>query len=122
MDGQPAIRISGKIPGAITSQKEYDNYHLRVEFKWEEKNWRSNFRRDSGLAVPRTHQSLRILGRVKNRPIFVLAFSQIRRLNTFLDALATLVAFATADDRDGFVRRCTADGRSFSVGDPALPA
>ncbi len=49
VDGQPAIRISGEIPGAITSQKEYENYHLRVEFKWGKKNWRRNFPRDGGL-------------------------------------------------------------------------
>ncbi len=49
VDDRPAIRISGEIPGAITSKKEYENYHLRVEFKWGEKNWRSNFPRDGGL-------------------------------------------------------------------------
>lgn len=40
-DGKPAVRISGEIPGAITSKKEHENYHLRVEFKWGEKNWRA---------------------------------------------------------------------------------
>ena len=49
LDGKPAIRISGEIPGALTSQKEYENYHLRVEFKWGEKNWRDNFPRDGGI-------------------------------------------------------------------------
>jgi len=49
MDGNPAIRISGEVPGAITSKKEFEDYHLRVEFKWGEKNWRENFPRDGGL-------------------------------------------------------------------------
>lgn len=49
VDGKPAIRISGEISGAITSQKEYGDYHLRVEFKWGEKNWRGNFPRDGGI-------------------------------------------------------------------------
>lgn len=51
VDGQPAIRISGEIFGALTSQKEYKNYHLKLEFKWGEKRWppREKAVRDSGL-------------------------------------------------------------------------
>jgi len=50
-DGKPAIRISGEIFGALTSQKEYENYHLKLEFKWGEKKWppREKAVRDSGL-------------------------------------------------------------------------
>lgn len=50
-DGKPAIRISGEIFGALTSLKEYENYHLRLEFKWGEKRWppREKAVRDSGL-------------------------------------------------------------------------
>jgi Domain of Unknown Function (DUF1080) len=51
VDGQPAIRISGEIFGALTSQKEFENYHLKLEFKWGEKKWapREKAVRDSGL-------------------------------------------------------------------------
>src|ERR1043165_5943132 len=51
VDGKPAIRISGEIFGAITSQKELENYHLKLEFKWGEKRWppREKAVRDSGL-------------------------------------------------------------------------
>jgi hypothetical protein len=50
-DGKPAIRISGQTFGALTSQKEYGNYHLRLEFKWGDKKWppRAKEVRDSGL-------------------------------------------------------------------------
>jgi hypothetical protein len=50
-DGQPAIRISGEIWGALTSKKEYENYHLKADFKWGEKKWppRDKTVRDSGL-------------------------------------------------------------------------
>ncbi|HXG09240.1 MAG TPA: DUF1080 domain-containing protein [Gemmataceae bacterium] len=50
-DGKPAIRISGEIFGALTSQEEFENYHLRLEFKWGEKKWppRDKAVRDSGL-------------------------------------------------------------------------
>ena len=50
-DGKPAIRISGEVFGALTSQKEYENYHLRLEFKWGQKKWppREKAVRDSGL-------------------------------------------------------------------------
>src|ERR1700736_574784 len=51
VDGKPALRITGEIFGALTSKKEYENYHLRLAFKWGEKEWppRENTVRDSGL-------------------------------------------------------------------------
>src|SRR5688572_5066023 len=39
VDGQLAIRISGEIFGALTSQQELENYHLKLDFKWGEKKW-----------------------------------------------------------------------------------
>jgi len=51
VDGKPAIRISGEIFGALTGRQEYDDFHLRLEFKWGEKKWppRENVVRDSGI-------------------------------------------------------------------------
>lgn len=51
LDGKPAIRISGEIWGALTSKEEFENYHLKLEFKWGEKKWppRDQTIRDSGL-------------------------------------------------------------------------
>jgi len=51
VDGKPAIRISGEIFGALTSKDEFENYHLKLEFKWGEKKWppREKDVRDSGL-------------------------------------------------------------------------
>lgn len=50
-DGAPAIRISGEIYGALTTQAEFTNFHLRLECKWGEKRWppRENAPRDSGI-------------------------------------------------------------------------
>lgn len=50
-DGKPAIRISGEVFGALTSKDDFENYHLRLEFKWGEKRWppREKAVRDSGL-------------------------------------------------------------------------
>jgi hypothetical protein len=50
MDGGPVIRISGEIYGALTTRAEYENYHLRFDFKWGEKKWppREQALRDSG--------------------------------------------------------------------------
>jgi 3-keto-disaccharide hydrolase len=50
IDGAPALRVSGEIYGALTTRAEYDNYHLRLEFKWGEKKWppREQAIRDSG--------------------------------------------------------------------------
>ena len=51
MDGAPAIRISGQIMGILVTDKEYENYHLHLQFKWGNKNWppRENGPRDSGV-------------------------------------------------------------------------
>lgn len=46
IDGQNAIRISGDILASLATKKEYENYHLRIEFKWGEKVYG---RRNSGL-------------------------------------------------------------------------
>lgn len=50
-DNQPVLRVSGQYFGGISTQTEFSNYHLRLEFKWGELKWapRKNAKRDSGL-------------------------------------------------------------------------
>jgi hypothetical protein len=50
-DGNPAIRISGEQFGGLSTQQEFTNYHLRLEFKWGKLKWapKKNAKRDSGL-------------------------------------------------------------------------
>ena len=38
-DGVPAIRVSGQVFGAITTQEEFGNVHIRVGYKWGAKKW-----------------------------------------------------------------------------------
>jgi hypothetical protein len=47
------IRISGEIFGGLVTEKEFENYHLLVEFKWGDKTWggRERAARDSGVLV-----------------------------------------------------------------------
>lgn len=47
------IRISGQEFGGITSEREFENFHLVIEFKWGEKTWppRVENARDSGMLV-----------------------------------------------------------------------
>ena len=47
------IRVSGKVYGCFTTEKEYENYHLVVEFKWGEKTWppRADKTMDSGILL-----------------------------------------------------------------------
>ncbi len=49
--GAPAIRISGEIYGALTAKEEFENFHVRVDFKWGPKRWppRETVGRDSGI-------------------------------------------------------------------------
>lgn len=50
-DGAPALRVSGETYGGISTQQEFENYHLTVQFKWGENKIPSfkDRKRDSGL-------------------------------------------------------------------------
>jgi hypothetical protein len=48
-----AVRVSGEVFGAFITEKEYENYHLLVEFKWGQKTFppREKNTRDSGVLL-----------------------------------------------------------------------
>ena len=50
-DGAPAIRISGEQFGGISTVEEFENYHLRLDFKWGNKKYhpKENVKMDSGV-------------------------------------------------------------------------
>jgi hypothetical protein len=50
-DGENVIRISGEGWGGISTQKEYENYHLQLQFKWGALTWgqKKGQKKDSGL-------------------------------------------------------------------------
>lgn len=47
------IHVSGKVFGGLITKKEYENYHLVVEYKWGQKTWppRADKARDSGVLL-----------------------------------------------------------------------
>jgi hypothetical protein len=47
------IHVSGKVYGGLITEKEYENYHLIVDFKWGKQTWppRKDRARDSGVLV-----------------------------------------------------------------------
>ncbi|GIW82040.1 MAG: hypothetical protein KatS3mg105_3847 [Gemmatales bacterium] len=47
------IHVSGEVYGGLITEKEYENYHLIVEFKWGEKTYppRKDKARDSGILL-----------------------------------------------------------------------
>src|SRR5262249_13700312 len=47
------IRVSGEVWGCFTTEKEFENYHLIVEYKWGEKTFGSREKgaRDSGCLL-----------------------------------------------------------------------
>lgn len=49
--GENVLHISGEIYGALTTKQEYENYHLKLQFKWGEKIWEPRLlrKRDSGI-------------------------------------------------------------------------
>ena len=50
-DGEKVIRISGENWGAVTTKREYADFHLQLLFKWGILRWgqKKNKKRDSGL-------------------------------------------------------------------------
>ncbi|MDB5131713.1 MAG: hypothetical protein JWR02_1462 [Mucilaginibacter sp.] len=50
-NGENIIRISGESWGAISTKKEYENYHLQLQFKWGNLSWgqKKGKKKDSGL-------------------------------------------------------------------------
>jgi hypothetical protein len=53
VDGSPAIRISGEVFGELRTTRSFQNYHLKLQFKWGDKKWPprdgASTPRDSGL-------------------------------------------------------------------------
>jgi len=51
VDQAPAIRISGEVFGILVTEKEYENYHLKLQFKWGSRKYppRENELMDSGI-------------------------------------------------------------------------
>jgi hypothetical protein len=51
IDGENLIRISGENWGAIHTIREFENYHLQLQFKWGLLSWgqKKNKKKDSGL-------------------------------------------------------------------------
>jgi hypothetical protein len=51
VNGEPAIRVSGQVFGILVTEREFENYHLSLEFKWGEKKYppRADKKRDSGV-------------------------------------------------------------------------
>lgn len=47
----PAIRMSGEVFGILVTEKEFENYHLSLQFKWGQAKYppRKNEKRDSGI-------------------------------------------------------------------------
>ena len=50
-DGEPAIRISGEQFGGLSTQREFENYHFSIQFKWGENKIPSfkDRKKDSGI-------------------------------------------------------------------------
>ncbi|MGM0531164.1 MAG: 3-keto-disaccharide hydrolase [Bacteroidota bacterium] len=46
LEGENVIRISGEVNGSLATSKEFENYHLHMEFKWGDKVYGN---RNSGL-------------------------------------------------------------------------
>ncbi|MBD1362382.1 DUF1080 domain-containing protein [Mucilaginibacter sp. ZT4R22] len=49
--GQPVLHISGQMYGGLSTKQEFENYHLKVEFKWGDNKYepRLKDKRDNGI-------------------------------------------------------------------------
>ncbi|MGC6426329.1 MAG: ThuA domain-containing protein [Akkermansiaceae bacterium] len=52
-DGHPVLKITGEIFAGLTTKKEFENYHLTMQFKWGDKKWepRLHKKRDTGVLL-----------------------------------------------------------------------
>lgn len=50
-DGELLLAVSGEIYAGLTTMQEFENYHLKAQFKWGEKIWepRLKAKRDNGI-------------------------------------------------------------------------
>ncbi len=39
LEGEPLLRVSGAVIGNLYTKASYQNYHLKVQFRWGEKKW-----------------------------------------------------------------------------------
>ncbi|GAA4814908.1 ThuA domain-containing protein [Litoribaculum gwangyangense] len=51
IENEQVLHISGEIYGALTSKKEYGNYHLKLQFKWGEKIWEPRLLREKDNGI-----------------------------------------------------------------------
>jgi sugar phosphate isomerase/epimerase len=53
LNGEKVIRASGEIYGGLTTKKEYQDYHLHLQYKWGIKKWapRLTMPRDMGIML-----------------------------------------------------------------------
>lgn len=51
LNGEPILHITGEIYGCVFTKQEFENYHLKLKYKWGAKKWipRINEPKDSGL-------------------------------------------------------------------------
>ncbi|RNI29725.1 DUF1080 domain-containing protein [Rufibacter immobilis] len=49
--GEPILKVSGEVYGCVFTKQEYQNYHLKLKYKWGEKKFdpRKNLLKDSGV-------------------------------------------------------------------------
>lgn len=50
-NGEPIMKVSGEVYGCAFTKQEYENYHLKLKYKWGEKKWdpRKNLLKDAGV-------------------------------------------------------------------------
>jgi hypothetical protein len=51
LNGGGVIHVSGEVYGGISTHEDFENFHVRLDFKWGDKRWpaRANVARDSGI-------------------------------------------------------------------------
>jgi len=49
--GEPILKVSGEVYGCVYTKQEYENYHLKLKYKWGQKKSdpRKNLLKDSGV-------------------------------------------------------------------------
>lgn len=126
-NGEPVLKVSGEVYGAVFTKQEYENYHLKLKVKWGDKKWepRTEKLRDSGILYHSVgeagvdywrawmlSQEFQVMEghmgdfwSIANSTIDIKAFIPEGKMNTVASEKQPFISLGAGTARDGFCMR-----------------
>ncbi|WP_210487697.1 3-keto-disaccharide hydrolase [Rufibacter aurantiacus] len=125
--GEPMLKVSGEIYGCVYTKQEYENYHLKLKYKWGQNKFepRKDLLKDSGVLYHSIGESGKDYWRawmlsqefqimeghtgdywsIANSAIDIRAFLPEGMMNSVADAKQPFLGFGRGSGRDGLCLR-----------------